>query len=210
MLFRSPEADPTGGRSDSAYYGPLTGLAGAAAPDWPRAPGPRVFVYLPFDRASAAPLAAALGARGWPVIWVCAALPAFALPGNIHHETEPIDIGRALREATVFAGRGAHGSSLDALRAGCPQLLAPDTLETRTTALAIAACGLGRLVPAWDSAAFGGCLDALAAADAPEHAACAAAAARHADYDAVAASLRLGRDLAAALRLDTVAALRFD
>jgi hypothetical protein len=61
---------------------------------------------------------------------------------------------------------------------------------------------LGRLPPEWTPAAIGQCLDAMAMLDAPEVAACAAAAARHADYDAAAMTAELGRDMARALRLD--------
>ena len=108
----------------------------------------------------------------------------------------------ALRQATMFVSRAGHGSCLDALRAGCPQLLMPDTVEARTHALQLAARRLGRLAPAWDAEAIGACLDSMAMLDAPEHAACAAAAAAHADYDADAMTALLGRNLAAALRLD--------
>ncbi|MBC7520474.1 MAG: hypothetical protein H7268_05190 [Sandarakinorhabdus sp.] len=188
-------------RTDSIHYGPLSGIAAVALPDWPAAPGPRIFVYLPFDRPMAPPLAAALGRRGWPVIWVCPTPPRFPLPGNIRHETEPVDIAAALRGATMLVSRGGHGVCLDAVRAGCPHLLMPDRVETRGHALQLAARGLGRLVPAWEAGPVGDCLDAMAMLDAPEHAACAAAAAAHAYYDADAMTARLGRDLAAALGL---------
>lgn len=198
-----PELSMPGvGRADSVLYGPLTGIGAAAAPDWPTTPGPRVFVYLPFERAMAQPLAQALGQRGWPVVWVCATPPPFALPGNIRHEVEPVDTAVALAQATMIASRGGHGICLDAIRAGCPHLMLPDRVETRSNALAVAARGLGRLPAAWDPAVIGACLDAMAVHDAPEVAACAAAAARHADYDGHAMTARLGRDLAAALRLD--------
>jgi hypothetical protein len=189
-------------RRDSALYGPLTGIGAAAAPDWPVAPGPRVFVYLPFERAMAQPLAQALAVRGWPVIWVCSSPPPFALADNIRHEIEPVDTMVALRQATLVASRGGHGICLDAIRAGCPHLMLPDRVETRGNALAVAAHGLGRLPPEWTPAAIGQCLDAMAMLDAPEVAACAAAAARHADYDAAAMTAQLGRDMAQALRLD--------
>jgi UDP:flavonoid glycosyltransferase YjiC (YdhE family) len=203
FLTSWPElSQPGTQRHDSALYGPLTGIGAAAAPDWPQASGPRVFVYLPFERAMAKPLAEALGQRGWPVIWVCATLPGFTLAGNIRHEIEPLDTGVALRQATLVASRGGHGICLDAIRAGCPHLMLPDRVETRSNALAVAAHGLGRLPTAWDPAVIGACLDAMAMVDAPEVAACAAAAARHAGYDAEAMTAQLGRDMAAALRLD--------
>lgn len=189
-------------RADSRLYGPLIGIGAAAAPDWPGTAGPRVFVYLPFERAMAQPLAQALGARGWPVVWVCSTPPPFGLTDNIRHEIEPVDTGLALRQATLIASRGGHGICLDAIRAGCPHLMLPDRVETRSNALAVAAHGLGRLPSAWTAAEIGSCLDAMAMLDAPEVAACAAAAARHAGYDPQAMTAQLGRDLAAALRLD--------
>ncbi len=193
---------PGSERGDSQLYGPLTGIGAATPPDWPTAPGPRVFVYLPFERDMARPLAEALGTRGWPVIWVCATPPPFGLPTNIRHEIEPIDTSLALRQATLLASRGGHGICLDAIRAGCPHLMLPDRVETRANALAVAAHGLGRLPTAWDTGVIGGCLDAMAMLDAPEVTACAAAAARHAGYDAAAMTAQLGRDMARALRLD--------
>lgn len=203
FLTSWPELDPADPpRADSLYYGPLTGIAAAAAPDWPEAPGPRVFVYLPFDRPMAPPLATALGRRGWPVIWVCTTPPPFPLPDNIRHETEPLDMATTLREATIFASRAGHGGCLDGVRAGVAQLLLPDRVETRTHALQLAARGLGRVVPSWQAEAIGAVLDSMAMLDAPEHAACAAAAAAHADYDPAAMTALLGRNLAVALRLD--------
>ncbi len=189
-------------RSDASHYGPLGGLGALPPPDWPLAPGPRLMVYLAFDHPAAAGLANALAARGWPVIWVSAVPPAASLPANIRHEAEPIDIAMALHDATLFVGRGSHGTSLAAVRAGCSQLMLPETVEARTNALALASQRLGRIAPAWDAATLGALIDAMARADAPEHAAAAAAAARHADYDPVASARRLAADLLAALRLD--------
>ena len=78
----------------------------------------------------------------------------------------------------------------------------PDRVEARTHAVQVAARGLGRLPADWSSACIGASIDAMVLRDAPEVAACAAAAARHTDYDPVAMGLQLGRDMAAALRLD--------
>lgn len=198
-----PELDPgTPLRRDSISYGPLAGVGATAAPDWPNTPGPRIFVYLPFGRPMAEPLATALGARGWPVVWISAEVPRFSLPPNVRHETEPVAVGTALAQATIVASRGGHGLCLDAIRAGCPHLLLPDRVESRCNALQIAARGLGRLVPAWEAGPVGALLDAMVMRDAPEHAACAAAAARHGGYDADAMTARLAHDMAAALRLD--------
>ena len=201
FLTSWPELDLCGGRRASAFYGPLEGIGASALPDWPAARGPRIFVYVPFDRPFAAPIAEALAQRGWPVVWVSTALPTFALPASIHHDVEPVDTAAALTDATLVIHRGGHGVCLDAIRAACPQVLMPDRVEARTHALQVAAQGLGRLPPEWSSASVGATIDAMVLRDAPEVAACAAAAARHVGYDPAAMALQLGRDMAAALRI---------
>jgi hypothetical protein len=190
-------------RTDANWHGPLTGLAASTPPDWPSAPGPRIFTYLGFERPAARPLAEALARRGWPCLWVSEAAPGFPLAPNIRHEAEPLAIRPALAAATVFVGRAGHGSSLDALAAGCPQLMLFDTLESEANAHALASRSLGRsLAPGQRNAAqIGAALDALASTDAPERHACAAAATRHAGYDAPAAAAAFGQELAMALRL---------
>ncbi len=207
FLASWPEMNCGPARRDSAWYGPLGGVAGAA-PDWPDVPpssGPRVFVYMPFDRAAAAPLAAALGQRGWPVIWMCATPPDFALPGSIRHVAEPVDITAVLASARLYVGRGSHGAGLEAIRAGCPQLLVPDDVESRTLALALASHGIARLATAWEAGSIGAALDDMVVDSAPERGAAAAVAARHAGHDGATAAARLGLDMALALRLATAA-----
>ena len=197
-----PELDPMGGRSDTTLYGPLEGIGARVSPDWPAAPGPRIFVYVPFDRPIAVPIAQALAQRGWPVIWMSSTPPVFDLPASIRHEIEPVDVASALAMATLVVHRGGHGLCLDAIRAGCPQLLLPDRVEARTHAMQVAARGLGRLAAAWENDSIGASLDAMVRSDAPEVAVCAAAAARHAGYDAAAMRARLAQDMVRALRLD--------
>ncbi len=194
FLTSFAELEALEGRSDSAFHGPLTGLSAIGAADWPDAEGPRIFVYLPFDRAMAAPLAAALATRGWPVIWVCDTPPQFALPANIRHEIEPIAIGPALQQAALLVGRGGHGISLDALMAGCPQMLMPDTQEAQYNAESLAAHGVARIVPVWDATMMGACLDEMTGPGAIPRGAVR-------DYDGLAAAAALAKDLAAALQV---------
>ncbi|WP_416907261.1 MAG: hypothetical protein ACMVO5_09425 [Polymorphobacter sp.] len=205
FLTSWPELELGAARTDSEYLGPTTGLGGGAHPDWPDLPGPRLLVYLPMQAAAAAPLVAALAARGWPAIWVSEAGPAAPLPANIHHQVEPLALGPALAEAALFVTRGGHGSALDAIVAACPMLVLADTLETEHNARALAAHGLARRFPGleqgWDAAAIGAALDAVVRPDAPERAAIAAAAARHAGHDPAASATRMARQMARALRL---------
>jgi hypothetical protein len=199
LLTSWPEMD-AGSRDDSVWYGPLSDAATGDCV-WPVAPGPRVLVFLPFDRPAAQPLAAALAARRWPVLWMCPESSGFALPPCIEHRRGLVPILPPPAGPCLVISRASHAVGLAAMRAGIPQLLLPDSVETRTMALAMAGRGLGRLPDAWTAASMGVLMDALVDGGAPERAAAAAAAQRHRGYDAAAARAALGRDLAAALRL---------
>ncbi len=188
------------GHAETAFYGPLAADA-RVEPPWPATQGPRVLVFMPFDRPAAPPLAAALATRGWPAVWVYPEPPAFTLPVSIRHSRDPVAIVSGTAGTQLVISRGSHAVSLTTLAAGLPHLLLPDNVETRMTALTLARQQLGRLPDAWSVESIGALLDALAAADAPERAAAAAVAARHAGHDAAAATARLGRDVATALRL---------
>jgi UDP:flavonoid glycosyltransferase YjiC (YdhE family) len=205
FLTSWPELEPDKTRTDTAYFGPMEGLGKGIAADWPEAPGPRLLVYLPMQSPQAAPLAAALIQRGWPVVWVSETSPNGALPDHIHHEVEPLAMAPALSAAALFVTRGGHGTALDAIAAGCPMLALPDTLEAERNARALAANGLAQRVAGfehgWDADRIGAALDALVKPDAPERAAAAAAAARHADHDPAAAAASMARQMARALRL---------
>jgi hypothetical protein len=203
FLTSWPELDPNAGRTDADYYGPMGGLESEAPPDWPET-GPqdrRIFVYLPFNRAQAAPLAEALARRGWPTLWVSGSPPGFRLPPSIRHETEPVDIARALAEARLFATRVGHASAMDALLAGCPMLMLPDMLEAETHARRLETQQLGRRPEEWTADAIGTALDAMVLDDAPERCAAAAVAKRYASYEPAAVRQLLGRRMARALKL---------
>lgn len=195
-----PELDHYGPSPGETYYGPMSGLAAAARPAWPAAAGPRLFVYLPGDHAAAAPLAGALGLLGWPALWYgTGVLPT--LPPNVHATGAPVDLGHVLAEATLVAGRGGHATGCAALQHGCPQLILPDTLETRLLGWRLQRQGLAvALGEAPDAAAIRAALERLAA-DPRFAASAAASAARYASYDPIAAEDMLARDVSAALGL---------
>jgi hypothetical protein len=125
-----PELDHHGPQPGIGYYGPLAGIAASARPRWPSAQGPRTLVYLRFDRPAGRTVADALGVLGWPTVWHAATPPGFALAPNILLSPEPVDMAGMAGEAGLFVGRGSHGAGCAMLRAGLPQLLLPDTLES--------------------------------------------------------------------------------
>jgi hypothetical protein len=125
-----PELDHHGPQPGIGYYGPLAGIAASARPRWPSGQGPRTLVYLRFDRPAGRTVADALGMLGWPTVWHAAAPPGFALAPNILLSPDPLDMAGMAGDADLFVGRGSHGAGCAMLRAGLPQLLLPDTLES--------------------------------------------------------------------------------
>ena len=176
-----PELDIHGPRRGATYYGPLGGFAGRARPDWPEAVGPRLFVYVPFEHPRAAELVEALGALGWPAVWHAARPPAVELPAHVRFSPEPVDLPHMLADAALIVGRAAHGTACQALIAGRPHLVLPDTLETMLMARQIVSRRLGAAVTAPGAAAIRETIEALAA-DADIAAAAAAARARYGAY----------------------------
>lgn len=200
FLATLPELDHYGAAAGTTYYGAMTGLGATARPAWPAASGPRVFVYLPGDHAAAAGLAAALADLGWPTLWHGRVAPS-GLAANIRFAPQPVDTERVIGEAAIVAGRGGHATGCIAVRLGRPQLVLPDTLETNLLGWRLQRQRLaGMLAESAATADVRAMLETLAT-DPGIAAATAAAVARHARYDPVAAEDELARDVAAALGL---------
>ena len=185
-----PELDIHGPRNGVTYYGPLSGFAGQSRPGWPRATGPRLFVYFPFEHPRAAELIEALAGLGWPTIWHAARPPEIELPKNIRFSAQPVDLSHILDEAALMVGRGAHGTACRSLAAGRPHLMLPDTLETTLMARQIASGRLGAVVDAPGALGVRAALAQLA--DDPDIAAATAATrARYAPYHPEVAAAQL-------------------
>jgi len=137
-----PELDHYGPQAGLVYHGPLAGIDASAKPAWPDAPGPRTLVYHGLDTRAGNAAAKALGRLGWPVIWHAQSAPSDPLPVNILFSSEPVDITALAREADLYVSRGGHGASAAMLRAGIPQLLLPDSLESLLVAWRLQKAGI--------------------------------------------------------------------
>jgi UDP:flavonoid glycosyltransferase YjiC (YdhE family) len=139
-----PELDYHGPGATDLYYGPLIGIDAHDRPDWPYGAGPRTLVYLPFDRPASVVVAHALGGLRWPVLWHSSSPPPPGLPDNIRYCDKPIDLMAIGRQAALYVGRGGYGASASMLRAGIPQLLLPDRLESLLLTYRLCRAGVAR------------------------------------------------------------------
>lgn len=156
-----PELDFHGPRNGVTYYGPLSGFGGRAEPRWPKARGPRLFVYIPFERPRCRELIDAIAELGWPAIWHATHAPEIKLPSHIRFSPDPVDLGKILGDAAMLVSRGAHGTACRALAAGRPHLMFPDTLETALTARSLTNNRLGAVAPESGTAAIRQALEKL-------------------------------------------------
>ncbi|MEI6419453.1 MAG: hypothetical protein WCO82_10320 [Sphingomonadales bacterium] len=195
-----PELLPPGHGDGRHCTGPLPGFAGTEAAEWPDTPGPRVLIYLPLERQAGAGVADALAGLGLPALWVAVPVPdAIALPAAVALQFPSLAMPAALADAALLVHRGGHALALDALAAGVPQLLLPDTLEAECNTRALLAKGVAERA---DPTRLAAQISALTQPEHPVRLAAQAVAARHAGHDRAAAAAALAADIAAHLRRD--------
>lgn len=190
LLCTFPELDPWRRPADSAsWYGPnVAPSAGAAPPQWPAGEGAKVFAYLNAQHAEHAAMLQALAAAACRVLCYSPDVAAGAKPPldgpNIAWARTPVDLAQALPACEFAVCHAGESTVSQALLAGRPLLLMPQSAESFLTARRVRELGaginIGELARPLDWPAI---VRSLLDGDAYRQAA-QAFAHRHADFDA--------------------------
>lgn len=136
-------------RPQADYLGPVP-ASPAAAPQWPRGEGQRIFAYLRlFDALPA--LLTSLRDSGQPTLIYMPQQPQDVTAqfegGNLHFSAVPLDMDAVTQQCDFAILHAGHGVTAALLLAGKPMLLLPLHLEMLLTARAVAALGAGLVAP---------------------------------------------------------------
>ena len=150
FLMTTRELDHYPNRGAADYVGPVLSVPGGVTPDWPAAPGPKLFAYVKpqyqhFKRLLAqlrdAPCAILMHAPGLSET----RRNALQAP-NLHISPLPVDIRYACRQADALLCHAGHGTIMQSLMAGVPLLLLPTHLEQSLNARNVVRLGAGLAV----------------------------------------------------------------
>lgn len=190
LTFRELDHYPL--RSGASYWGSWNNTSGAA-PQWPTAPGPRIFAYLKAT-PSAPQILRFLNDVQKPTIAVVPqideALRQQLNAPTLRIEQRPLDLCAIARECDLAILNGNHASTLAILLGGKPTLQIPVYLEQILFAKRVASIGAALEVDANKLHEFAGALQQLLA---QERFAAAARefAQRYADFDPQAQAQRI-------------------
>jgi hypothetical protein len=140
------ELDHYPGRPDGVpYYGPIN-ATGGAAPEWPDAPGKRIYAYLK-DFPALPELLGCLVERRVPTLVYADGVRdevrrRFAGP-TLRFERRRLDLSRAARECDLAITNANHGTTAALLMAGRPLLQLPLVLEQSIMARKVFQLGAG-------------------------------------------------------------------
>jgi hypothetical protein len=149
LLCTFPELDPWRRAAGSAsWYGPnVAPSAGTAAPQWPAGEGAKVFAYLSGPHPEHGAMLAALQARGCRTLCYSPEVAGGARPpvdgANIAWARGPVDLDKALPECEFVVCHAGESTVSQALLAGRPSLLMPQSAESFLTARRVREMGAG-------------------------------------------------------------------
>jgi UDP:flavonoid glycosyltransferase YjiC (YdhE family) len=134
-------------RADATYWGPVLPLGIGKSPEWPNAPGPRIFAYFNKPFPALDELLRGLATHGMPTIVHLSGLPPDMERrhrcATLRFEREPLDMRKVGESCDLAIFNGNHGSTAAILLAGKPILQIPIHLEQRHNAEAIIRLGAG-------------------------------------------------------------------
>ena len=144
LLYTYPELDEYGPRDDVEYLGVIQPGTGAA-PQWPDAPGKKIFAYLE-AYAGIQVLLEALAATRLPVLVYMAHAPEPLVrhyaAGNLRIVTQPVNVVEAAARCDFGVSHGSHQIAASFLAAGKAQFAVPAVLPERVIAERLAAAGV--------------------------------------------------------------------
>ncbi|RZA36462.1 MAG: hypothetical protein EOP92_05270 [Lysobacteraceae bacterium] len=187
LLCTWPELDHVGRRGGGPWLGPNLPPPGGHAPAWPAGEGRRVFAYLRRGVPESSDVLGALVRQGCRVLCympdVAAGAPAPVESPQLAYAPGPVSLPEALAGCELVVSHAGEALSAQALLAGRPLLMLPQSAESFLMARRVARLGAGINAMAqprprdWE-AMLGALLEGQAF-----HDAAAAFARRYADFD---------------------------
>ncbi len=209
LLCTWPELDPWRRPADAgAWYGPNLPPPGAQpatlAPQWPAGEGPTVFAYLNAAHPEHGAMLSALQAAGCRVLCYAphvagGARPPLAAP-SILWARKPLDLAATLPACDLVVCHAGESTVSQALLAGRPLLLLPQSTESFLTARRVREMGAGININELARPRDWPAIVRMLLEDAGYREAAQAFARRHADFDPALQAAALADALEASLR----------
>ena len=139
-----PEMDHYGDASRE-HLGPIWYHPKGRVPKWPRADGPKLFLYMNQENRFLGPLLRALEELEWNALACIPGAPTTER-GSLSVVGELVDLELACQECDYAVTHGGFGTTTALLLAGKPLLLCPNSLEQMMMAFRLNKQGLTRLV----------------------------------------------------------------
>ncbi|MES2884278.1 MAG: nucleotide disphospho-sugar-binding domain-containing protein [Pseudomonadota bacterium] len=172
-LFTYPETDRYGEHRSTGHLG-LHDLSHGAPVRWGSGRERKVFAILNPSPGTDALLTALAALPVQALVKVRGIAPEKLVPlqrpGWVVTD-QPVAVRAAVENSDLFVGHAAHGSTVEALLAGKPQLMLPDQRERLMLAQRLTSLGVGLSLPKADAASHGATLRRLLDDPAPRAAA---------------------------------------